>query len=272
LNVKNAALVASYAASSGMLIKCPYCGAKTISLSDHCVCSWCEALIHKKISETSSGALSQAVSAIGQSYSSKDYNAAVSSCDSAYAASKSAWFLYLKGIILLSASNNETSLISYDKPGFMEENAAHRAAASKLYADSRLSLYKAISEAGKVSADSKALDTTFLQFIASFKLKDKAGAKHYLNELSEMGNTLASSYAKMLLFNLNGLYEESLMHAESLLTKKSFSVGALYYASLALFKLRKIPDAKALVGEAIKYISTPSALALHDDIMSFGKI
>ncbi|MEM3883801.1 MAG: hypothetical protein QXT94_02595, partial [Methanothrix sp.] len=70
MNVKNAALVASYAASSGMLIKCPYCGAKTISLSDHCVCSWCEALIHKKISETSSGALSQAVSAIGQSYSS----------------------------------------------------------------------------------------------------------------------------------------------------------------------------------------------------------
>ncbi len=272
MNVKNAALVASYAASSGMLIKCPYCGAKTISLSDHCVCSWCEALIHKKISETSSGALSQAVASIGQSYSSKDYNAAVSSCDSAYAASKSAWFLYIKGIILLSASNNETSLISYDKPGFMEENAARRAAASKLYADSRLSLYKAISEAGKVSADSKALDTTFLQFIASFKLKDKAGAKHYLNELSEMENTLASSYAKMLLFNFNGLYGESLTHAESLLTKKSFSVGALYYASLALFKLRKIPDAKALVGEAIKYISTPSALALHDDIMSFGKI
>ena len=255
-----------------MLIKCPYCGSKTISLSDHCVCSWCEALIHKKISETSSDSLSKAVSAISQSYSSKDYNAAVSSCDGAYAASKSAWFLYLKGIILLSASNNETSLISYDKPGFMEENATHRAAASKLYADSRLSLYKAISEAGKVSADSKALDTTFLQFIASFKLKDKPAAKHYLDELSEMNNTLALGYAKMLLFNLNGLYEESLSHAESLLTKKSFSVGALYYAALALFKLRKMAEAKALVGEAIKYISTPSALALHDGITNFGKI
>jgi len=272
LNVKNAVAVASYAASSGMLIKCPYCGSKTISLSDHCVCTWCEALIHKRMSEASNDALSQAVSAIRQNYSSKNYDAAASSCDSAYAASKSAWFLYLKGIVLLSASNNETSLISYDRPGFMEENAVHRAAASKLYADSRLSLYKAVSTAGKVSADSKALDTTFLQFMASFKLKDKTGAKHYLNELSEMGNGLASSYAKMLLFNLNGLYEESLMHAESLLTKKSFSAGALYYASLALFKLRRMPDAKALVTEAIKYIGTPSAIALHDDIMSFGKI
>ncbi|MEM0154306.1 MAG: hypothetical protein QW814_00520 [Methanothrix sp.] len=272
MNVKNAASVASYAASSGMLIKCPYCGAKTISLSDYCVCSWCEALIHRKMSETNNNALSQAVSSISQNYSSKNYDVAVSACDNAYTSSKSAWFLYLKGIVLLSASNNETSLISYDKPGFMEDNASHRVAASKLYADSRLSLYKAISEAAKGSADSKALDTTFLQFISSVKLKDKTGAKHYLNELSELGDDLASKYAKMLIFNLNGLYEESLSHAESLLTKKSFSVGALYYASLALFKLHKTNDAKALISEAIKYISTPSALALHDDIMSFGKV
>ena len=160
MNVKNAVSAASYAASSGMLIKCPYCGSKTISLSDHCVCTWCEALIHKRMSETSNDSLSQAVSAIRQNYSSKNYGEAASSCDSAYAASKSAWFLYIKGIVLLSASNNETSLISYDKPGFMDENAAHRAAASKLYADSRLSLYKAVSSAGKVSADSKAQEAT----------------------------------------------------------------------------------------------------------------
>jgi hypothetical protein len=255
-----------------MLIKCPYCGMKTISLLDYCVCSWCEALIHKKTSDSQSSELSQAVTGINSNYLSKQYEASMAACDTAFSISKSAWFIYLKGIIQLSASNNETSMISYDKPGFMEENAVHRERSSKLYADARLSLYKAISAAGKNSADSKALDTTYLQFIASIKLKDKPASKHYLDELSDIGNKFVVNYSKMLLFNINALYAESLSHAELLLSKSSFSTGALYYAAFSLFKMHKLKDAESLVSEAIKYISTPSILALREESENYGKV
>jgi hypothetical protein len=271
LDIKKFISVASYAASSGMLIKCPYCGAKTISLSDHCICSWCEALIHKKMSSQNLD-LAESVDAIRSNYSSKQYDASLAACDKAFSLSKSPWFIYLKGIVQLSASNNETSMISYDKPGFMEENVIHRVQASKLYADARLSFYKAISEASKSSTDSKALDTTYLQFIASIKLKDKPASKHYLDELSEIDNKLVINYSKMLLFNMNALYKESLLHAEVLLSKSNFSVGALYYAAFSMLKMHKIKEADALISEAIKYISTPSVLALRADIENYGKI
>ncbi|MCL4404400.1 MAG: hypothetical protein M1544_00170 [Candidatus Marsarchaeota archaeon] len=260
---------ASKYASTGMLITCPYCGSDTVSTMDHCVCSWCEALIHAKMSAPKPQQPKDSVRSLCDA---KAYDKAVALCDAMYSNSKSPWLTYLKGIVLLSASNNETSLISYDKPGFMEENAEHRRNASKLYADARLALYKSVSDAGKISADSQALDTTFLQFMASAKLKDVTAAKHYLNDLSSMKSKMSTDYAKMVLFRDVGQYEKSLDHATYLMEKSNFSVCSLYYASLALLKLKKLSDAKFAINEAIKYISTPSAIALHSEIENFGKI
>lgn len=272
MNAKNIASTAAQVAKSGRLITCPYCMSKTISVASYCVCSWCEALIHEKNSDITNSEVFDAIKSIKLNYNDKKFTDSIASADKAFSLTKNPWFLYIKGIVQLSASNEEISLISYDKPGFMEENAVHRENGSKLYADARLSLYKSISSANSNSVDSKALDTTFLQFIASIKLQDKTAAKHYLDELSELKNQTILNYAKVLLFSLNGLFEESLKHAQLLLSNQNFMACALYYYAFDLFKLHKTKEASLAISEAIKYISTPSAFALHESINNYGKI
>jgi len=83
---------------------------------------------------------------------------------------------------------------------------------------------------------------------------------------------MSVDYAKMIAFNMIGSYDRSLEHASNLLEKSNFSICALYYVALALFKKKRIKEAKIAINAAIKYIATPSAISLHDVIENFGVI
>ncbi len=266
MHVSEYAKNAAFIAKSGSVASCPYCGSKTIYAGSYCFCSGCEALIYPAKSNSQSAEITEAVSAISKAGATADFKGAISACDAAFSISKSPWFLYIKGIVQIEASNNETSLISYDKPGFMEENAEHRYNASELYAAARLSLFKAVNTVVSTSKEAPALDTNYLAFLASIKLKDYQAAKHYLDVLSGHNNDTAVSYSKMLLFNGVGTYRDSLLNAEKLLSKTQFSVNALYYAAFALFKLKKKKEAKAAIETAIKYISTQPVLSMFKTI------
>ena len=265
MNVSDYLKAASTVAAQGKIATCNYCKTKTLYAGDYCICSGCEAIIYpaKGITDQQVDALT---SAIHDAYAAQDYDKALQACDGTFSTTKSYWFVYLKGIILISKSNYETALIRYDKPGFMDDNAEHRRLASAIYADARLNLYRSIELAKAASKDSPALSTDYMVAITSIKLGDYTQAKHYIEALEAHKSSLAINYLKMALFTGLGQYDDALKNATALMNTENFSINAMAYAAHALFKKKRLKEARLLIDNTVKYVSTPSVLSLHETI------
>jgi tetratricopeptide (TPR) repeat protein len=254
--------VMQQAKAAGTTIICPYCGAKTLGLPSGTICGNCENLISTQSGgRYGSPQYISSMEGIHDSIRKKSYAEAYPAFERLIGMPEDPFLLYTEALAYIENSNFETTLISYDKQGFMEENIAHRNASISLLSTAKMLLNKAVylSETNGKGDISMA----YLQFLAYLKLGDLKAADDAAGKLK--GSTpLLENYSQMLLANAMGNYPKVLEYADSLLVRDTFSINALYYSAYALFKKGDRKVAKTLLAEFLAVAESESANRLKD--------
>ena len=236
--------------SSGTKLICAYCGVETPSTGSIGICSNCESMIsmdRKSLMGTNPELVGD-LDAIRKGIADKDFESAIS----VYGKMKSdePSLLYAEALACIGYSNCEISQISYDRKGFMEENAEHRRKGSELASKAKLLIAKATHLAAHdVENGSASMDLVYALFLLQVKLGALRGASYTLRGLNKAGGVYALGYANIVLDASMKRYDDVMKHADILAGGNQLPLSALYYIALALFKKGRIADSTRLLKE-----------------------
>ncbi len=254
---------------------CVYCGHENITAGDVWVCNYCEMAMNSAnaMSKLGDGTLQESLKAVNGGISAGNFDAALAEYEKLAAKYKEPQFYYREGLICFQQSNAEVEQVRYDRKGFMEENAVHRANASKIESKAKTILYKA-SVLCQTEMKSGIEDPFlgFAYFMINVKIGNLKTAKDGIAVIDKHGNAYLSGYANMVFSAELGRYWDVIAHANALTKSDMFSPNAYYYIAWALFKLRRHRESMHIVRELEKYIKTGSVYALMHDIQKTSTI
>ncbi|MDE1868720.1 MAG: hypothetical protein KGH60_02020 [Candidatus Micrarchaeota archaeon] len=254
-------------------LMCEYCGKETFAVHDMAMCTGCESLVHltRKVVQLKNPGLAGSLDTINRLVEAGEHEKAAQIYEKLYADTKDPQLLYAEALLYTKYSNYETSMISYDKQGFMDENIALRDSSLKQVSASKKLLAKLIYIArGNVDKNIISINTLYSLFLAQLKFGDVRGAKRSLEMLSNLNNDYVHTYASMVFENAMGNYDSVIKNAEALLTQNSFSINAAYYLAFAWFKKGRIGDAKKLINAAQGYLGSDTTESLVQDMEEYG--
>jgi tetratricopeptide (TPR) repeat protein len=250
---------------SATLYMCEYCGVETISTTNMCMCSNCESIVSntRALIEKRDNLLLNDLDSINRSVSAMKYEDAISIYQRLIDERKDPSLMYVSAITHLKYSNYQIMQIGYTKTGFMDENATYRNNAASLASKAKKLLTKAISAAKSDSAQGhNSLNLTYNKFLCQTKMNSLRGAKNSTGMLEKMDNEYVLNYAQMVFESASAKYDKVLMIAEKFTTKETFSINAFYYMGFALFKLKRIKEAKSVLDELKKILNSNNLDAL----------
>ncbi len=248
---------------------CSYCGSETASMGDNCICSNCESFVDstRVALDKRDHALLEALGAINSYVRDSEYDNAIVVYDKLISLNRDPCLMYAEGLLYLQYSNHELAMISYDKQGFMEDNALHRDKAAKLASASKRLLAKGIATAqSEISSGNSSPVVLYSLFLCQLRLSNYRGAQNSMKALESTGSGYLAAYASML-FNADmGHYDGAIASAERLLTGKDFSVNALFYIGLSKFKKGHAADAKRILVALSGLVYSEAIAALLKEI------
>lgn len=255
--------------NSGKLLMCEYCGHETVSTRDLTICSNCESIITttKPMLEKKDPALLKELQAIIDDTNAMNYSPVIASYDKIILERKEPQFMYAAALANIRYSNHEITLINYNKPGFMEENAVHRDKAAKLISSAKKLLTKSIKlTKDEMIQQNNSLNLTYNLFLMELKLGKAKSANATMQKLKELGNEYLYNYAVMIFEANREKYDAVIKVADTFMKKDRFCTNAFYYLSLALFKKGRLNDAKSILESIKDVIKTESMEALSFEV------
>ncbi|MGC8669927.1 MAG: hypothetical protein ACP5TL_02120 [Candidatus Micrarchaeia archaeon] len=235
---------------------CVYCGTKNVVASTAMICTNCEAMsksMHKTLADANYENLLMSIS---KSNSNLDYEKSLQYYEQLIQKTKDPMLLYAEALTYIAYSNYEMSKVSYDRPGFMEENSVHTNNALQLMSKAKLLLAKASSDLEKEFDMNKTDINAYNLFIVRMKLGDVAAANAALDLLKEMKNEMLYNYAIMKFYNERMKYDKVLELAEKLIKGKWNPHLVLYYVAYALLKKGKKKDARKILLNIKGFVKT----------------
>lgn len=261
------------AAKSYTMLMCEYCGKETFALGDMAMCTRCESLVHltRKVVQMKNPGLAGSLDMINGLADAGEHEKAAQVYEKLYSETNDPLLLYAEALLYTRYSNYETSMISYGRQGFMDENIALKDSSLKHTSASKKLLAKLIYIArGNVDKNIISINILYSLFLAQLKFGDVRGAKYSLEMLRNLNNDYVHTYASMVFESAMGNYDNVIKNAEALLTQNSFSINAAYYLAFAYFKRGRIDDAKKLLNAAQRYLNSETVEALIQDIEEYG--
>ncbi|MGC8651824.1 MAG: hypothetical protein ACP5UH_01055 [Candidatus Micrarchaeia archaeon] len=234
---------------------CMYCGAENISFGGVAICTNCEGIASSTTPQAADHNRVDAVREISTHNRLHEYEESIKIYEQLFNTAKDPMLLYAEALTYIAYSNYELSRISYDREGFMEENAEHNYHASELTSKAKLLLAKCSSMLRSGTPLSDAKTSAYHLFLAYLKFGDTAAARSALYNVKKLDGTLYE-YASMQLGSEIGDFKGVLQHSEVLLKARWQPHIALYYAAYALFKTGKTKEAKAIMGSIQGFIKS----------------
>lgn len=219
---------------------CEACGEETLSAPGFSVCSNCECIISAdRISlQGSAPSLLAALDKIRACIGSSDFDGAVAVYDALISERKSPQLIYAKGVMQIEHSNYETSKISYDGKGFMEENIERRNKSLALISDAKKQLAKSIYML-KNTVRQEGSDNTKLLYnllLGEIKMGNMRGAKECLDIVTAKGDDSMVQYCKLLIYQADGNYASVGKIAKLMMAMPNPPVTVMFYAAFARLK------------------------------------
>lgn len=249
MDVKDYTRMLENSKKSCTMLMCEYCGTETPSIGSMCMCSNCECLVTtgRTVLEKKDHLLLDALDRINASVGVDKYDDAISIYTGLIAEKRLPMLMYAAAITYTKYSNYEITKIGYMQPGFMEENTLHRDKAAKLVSSAKRLLTKSISVSNAEIKGGGSFDMIYGRFLAQMKMGSIKGAKNSVDMLEKAGNEYVYDYARMVFESRMEKYDNVMRSAETLMGNERFSVNAFYYIGLALFKKRKIKEARQVL-------------------------
>jgi len=250
MNAKDYIGLLKSSAGRSTVLTCRYCGTDTRSVGQMCMCSNCECIVDSSRSAIEKGdhLLIASLDRINGSMGTNNYADAATANDQLVAQKKDPLMMYAAALAYLKYSNYEITQIGYMTPGFMEGNTVHRDKAAKLASSAKRLLAKSIAVSNAaIKEGNSSFGILYARFLAQVKMGMKKGASDSIAMLEKSGNSYVHDYSRMVFESSMERYEKVIAAAEKLMTAESFSVNAFYYAGLALFKTRKLKEAKMVL-------------------------
>ncbi len=241
---------------------CSYCGVKTAALGSVCMCANCESMAHYDHASLArrDPTLTSSLDVIEEAMAEGKYEGAIAEYETLEQYKEDPSFLYAEALVYIKHSNHENDRISYDKPGFMEDNAAAIELSLNLASKAKALLAKAIDISRReVAEGNSSPNSLYALLLAQLKFGDIRGAKDSLDVIGKLGPTLIYNYAAALFEAHTGNYAKAMEHADTIIRSDEAIVNAFFYAGLAMFKLGRRADAKKLLN-AISTMSANSSI------------
>jgi hypothetical protein len=258
----------------GKTLMCTYCGAETPSLVNMGICSNCESTIHADRSALlgTDPELVKKLDAISKSVEDNDFEAAVKEYGSLKSESDEPSILYAEALAYIKYSNYEVSQISYDRKGFMEENAAHRERGTELMLTAKLLLAKAAEmAAGEIGSGTTSPNLAYTLFLSRLKLGSIRGASEALKQIGGVGGSYVAEYAGVVLSASVGRYDDLIKRADLMIKSNFGSLSLLYYVAFALFKKGDVEESAAILKELKGLSKNANIGSLLEEIESMQK-
>ena len=255
--------------NSHATIFCCYCGSETPAIGDRCICSNCESFIDSERAalERNDHALLETLVGINANVRDSGYDDAIAAYEKLIQLNKDPGLVYAEALLLMQYSNHELAGISYDRAGFMEENAGHRDKAAELASSSKRLLTKGMSIAKvEIANGNSSPATLYLLFLCQMRMEDYRGAQNSMKELEAKGHEYLAAYSSMLFHAETGRYENAIADAERLLDRQRFSVNALFYIGLSRFKEGHVKDAERILAAFSGVVSSGAVDAMMEEI------
>jgi pentatricopeptide repeat protein len=253
---------------SGAKLICTCCGVETLSVGNIGICSNCESMIDtdRKSLLSSNPELVGNLDAIRKAIANNDFESALSIYGRMRSEGEEPSLLYAEALACIGYSNRETSRISYDRKGFMEENASFRKKGSELASKAKLLMEKAIRLAtDDIDKGNASMDIMYTLFLLQAKLGAMKGAYYMLHELDRVKG-YTSEYANLVFNASMGRYNDVIKHADVMATGNQLPLNAFYYIAFALFKKGRITDSMKLLGELQQLTANPNVGLLLKEI------
>jgi tetratricopeptide (TPR) repeat protein len=250
---------------------CIYCGTKTAAVSEMCMCSNCEniARYDSRTFSSMDPMLESSLRTIQETIAEERYDDAIAEYEKLEQYKDDPALLYAKALAYIKYSNHENAKISYDRSGFMEDNAAVMERSLSLASTAKALLAKSIAFAlQEIAQGNGSLSNTYALLLAQLKFGELKGAKESLNEIEKLGNPLVYNYALMLFESHMKNYEKMMEHADEIIRSDDVLVNAFFYAGLALLKLGRRDDAEKLLAAVGGMFSSGTVPALIEEILS----
>ncbi len=245
---------------------CPFCGNSSPADAETWVCCFCEnansdTMLSIRMKD---GALLATLSNVESAIGRGDFENALKEYNGIVARYNDPGFIYAYGLLHIQYSNSLIASISYDRKGFMEENAVLKENAVKVASKAKMILNKANVICKRLmTADTHSELLAYTLFIINIKLKKIKTAKRAILILKDLKSNYLASYAEMVLNAEIGNYKETLKVAQTL---PADSANAFYYMGWALFKMGKESEAKKLIGALSLQFQSEVTVALSSEI------
>ena len=253
--------------ASASNLMCRSCGLITPSIGQLGICHNCESAISmgRDMLVKRSPDLVAALDDINAKLDANMYDEALAAYDELIKKDAEPSLVYAEALAYSRRSNYEVAQISYDRPGFMEENAEHRGNAARYAATARMLFNKAASQCRAALAGGESPSSRYTAFMSYVKLGDYKAARAMLGEMADSGNDYVHEYAAMVFCSATGRFDEMLGHAEELTKPGSFSINAFFYIALALLKNHDKKQALRLLGALKKHVDSDAIRALDGE-------
>ncbi len=248
---------------------CIYCGTKTAALSELCMCSNCENIARNDSRTFSSKdpILDGSLHLIEEATIEQRYDIAIEEYEKLEQYKDDPALLYAKALLYIKYSNHENAKISYDRPGFMEENVAVVERSLSLASTAKALLAKAIAASRWEAAQgNNSISNLYTLLLAQLKFGELKGARESLDEIEKQGSPLIYNYAAMIFESHMDNYVKVMEHTDAIISSEEVLVNAFFYAGLALFKLGRQDDATKLLTAVSGMSSNRSVPALVAEI------
>lgn len=248
------------AGQGGSILICRYCGGKNRSAYDHAICIRCEQFVDSTMDmlEGKDPSLLKSLEDIDAALNRRDYESAIKEYDSIFSQRKDPGFLYAEALICIAYSNYETSLIDYNKEGYMEENSTHRLNSIRLMSQAKLLLNKTVYILNSNVAEDDTPNKRYLTFLSQVKLGQLRGAMMNFSALDKHGSDELHSYAGMVFYSANDDTDKTLDISSMMIKDGKDVLNAAYYYAFCLFRKNKLKDSARMLNHLRKYLDNPN--------------
>ncbi len=244
------------AGQGGGILVCRHCGTRNRSAYDHAICIRCEQFVDSTMNmlEAKDPSLLKSLENIDAALDNRDYESAIKEYDSIFSQRKDPGFLYAEALIYIAYSNYETSLIDYNKEGYMEENSAHRLNSIRLMAQAKLLLNKAVYALNSNASEGDTPNKRYLTFLSQVKLGHLRGALMNFSALEKHESDELHSYAGMVFYSANDDTDKALELSSMMIKSGKNVLNAAYYYAFCLFRKNKLKSSAMILSQLRQYM------------------
>lgn len=248
------------AGQGGGILVCRYCGTRNRSAYDHAICIRCEQFVDSTMNmlEAKDPSLLKSLENIDAALDNRDYESAIKEYDPIFSQRKDPGFLYAEALIYIAYSNYETSLIDYDKEGYMEENSVHRLDSIRLMSQAKLLLNKTVYALNSNAGEGDTPNKRYLTFLSQVKLGQLRGAMMNFSALDKPESNELHSYAGMVFHSANDDIDKALELSTTMIKSGKNVLNAAYYYAFCLFRKNKLKDSARILNRLRQYLDNPN--------------